>query len=318
MAIKNVFGGGNGETTTIIVSSPPEDTTLLAKFDFSQMPDQSLKTDGDYTIPVSSGSTSATTATLKVVKCAAGPGIGAAGIQRINAGALELMPDVVTSEFGLQYWSTKPAPMMAIDLRTLSSKLLLDTKYQGTTYDIVTEIEPTWKDGVRQQHPAYSYLAVGAMYNFDTWNSTGSPRPTGIAAFTRHTGNATTFPKNIEFGSLKYNTGGTGTQIYTQTSGFPTAPSPFNSWDTNTTRKMSATLDPLYPTVMHNNGTCSVRRADGGVSSTFTTPNNVFDANLATNNIWLVIYSSRSTSSIQAGDIPYKVKTISIYERSLS
>ena len=83
---------------TIISGSNPTPTPssgdLLAQFDFSQIPDQNLKVDGDYTIPVTGGSTSATTATIKAVKCAAG--IGANGIQRIKSGKLEFLPDIIT------------------------------------------------------------------------------------------------------------------------------------------------------------------------------------------------------------------------------
>jgi hypothetical protein len=41
---------------------------ILAEFDLSGVPDVDLKTNGDYVIPVTGGSTSATTAILKVFK----------------------------------------------------------------------------------------------------------------------------------------------------------------------------------------------------------------------------------------------------------
>jgi hypothetical protein len=44
------------------------DTSILAEFDLSNVPDVDLKTNGDYVIPVTGGSTSATTAVLKVFK----------------------------------------------------------------------------------------------------------------------------------------------------------------------------------------------------------------------------------------------------------
>jgi hypothetical protein len=88
---------------------------ILAEFDLSGVPDVDLKTNGDYVIPVTGGSTSATTAILKVFKA---ENVGAAGIQRIKDGKLELMPATVTSELGLQYWSALPASVLGIDIRS--------------------------------------------------------------------------------------------------------------------------------------------------------------------------------------------------------
>ena len=131
MPVAKIFGGTKivqvpGETVyvdvpgeTVYVDVPGETVyvdDILAEFDLSGVPDVDLKTNGDYVIPVTGGSTSATTAILKVMKA---ENVGATGIQRIKDGALELMPATVTSELGLQYWSSLPASMLGIDIKTL-------------------------------------------------------------------------------------------------------------------------------------------------------------------------------------------------------
>jgi hypothetical protein len=128
---------------------------ILAEFDLSGVPDVDLKTNGDYVIPVTGGSTSATTAVLKVFKA---ENVGEAGIQRIKDGKLELMPATVTSELGLQYWSTLPASMLGIDIRTLSSTLSADLSNQEHEYLVDFEIEQFLKDGLVQQYNPYLYI----------------------------------------------------------------------------------------------------------------------------------------------------------------
>jgi hypothetical protein len=163
---------------------------ILAEFDLSGVPDVDLKTNGDYVIPVTGGSTSATTAILKVFKA---ENVGATGIQRIKDGKLELMPATVTSELGLQYWSALPASMLGIDIRTLSSTLSADLSNQEHEYTVEFEIEQLLKDGIVQQHnPTYTYIRAGILTKLDVWDTAPTPlpqslRPTGVMASHRHT-----------------------------------------------------------------------------------------------------------------------------------
>jgi hypothetical protein len=65
MPVAKIFGG------TKVIQVPGETVyvdNILAEFDLSGVPDVDLKTNGDYVIPVTGGSTSATTAILKVFK----------------------------------------------------------------------------------------------------------------------------------------------------------------------------------------------------------------------------------------------------------
>jgi hypothetical protein len=306
-----------GPTITVNVPGPTQyiDGSLLAKFDFTNIPNVDLKQDGDYPIPVASGSTTTTTATLKAFKCAGN--IGATGIQRINGGFLEMNPDVVTSELGLEYWSNKPAPMLGIDIRTLSSKLTSDTALQALSYEVIAEIEPLWNNNVKIQQPIYAYFGVGFLSNLDLWAANGTPRPIGSFGGIRSMSQSPT-ERNAELFRLGCYAGGFSRGSFSHGS-FSTSPAPFNSFHNTTTKKLSVTWEGLTGIVIHNNGSSSIKANAGAGASfinSFVQPS-TFVAGRATNNIWLTIYASRSTSSIQVGDIPFRIKSLSIYERGV-
>jgi len=314
---------------TIISAGPtpptptPSSGDLLAQFDFSQIPNQNLKVDGDYTIPVTGGSTSAQTATIKAVKCAAG--IGANGIQRIQSGKLEFLPDVITSELGLQYWSNIAVPMLGIDLRTLSTKLQADTYFQQVQYEVVVDIDPLWLNGTAvNPQTAYAYIEVGFLHNLDLWAANGTPRPQGNFTGYRHT-TQPIFPpmtaRSIELGGISFGPSGFAPGTYPQGS-MQTAAAPFNTFYNTSSTKMSATWNTLGGGCLnqHFNNTCTlVRSSPAGnmnTSTTYSLPS-TFTAGRTTNNLWMTVYCSRSSSSIQAGDVPFRISKISIYERSL-
>jgi hypothetical protein len=311
-----------GPTVHINVPGPTVyiDNSLLAQFDFSQMPDQNLKVDGDYQIPVTGGSTSAQTATIKAVKCAAG--IGATGIQRIKSGKLEFLPDVITSELGLQYWSNIAVPMLGIDLRTLSTKLQGDTYFQQVQYEVVVDIEPLWLNGsVSNAQTAYSYMNVGFLHNLDLWAANGTPRPQGNFTGYRHTSIPASLGRTSEIGAISFGPSGFAAASYPQGS-MQTAAAPFNTFFNTSSTRMSATWNTLGGGCLnqHSNNTCSlVRSAPAGnmnATTTYSLPS-TFTAGRTTNNLWMVAYCSRSTGSIQANDVPFRIKKISIFERSL-
>jgi hypothetical protein len=311
-----------GPTVHVNVPGPTVyiDKSLLAEFDFSQIPDQNLKVDGDYQIPVTGGSTSATTATIKAVKCAAG--IGATGIQRIKSGKLEFLPDVITSELGLQYWSNIAVPMLGIDLRTLSTKLQADTYFQQVRYEVVAEIDPLWLNGTAvNQQTAYAYIEVGFLHNLDLWAANGTPRPQGNFTGYRHTTAAPIMARSMEIGGIAFGPSSFMQGSYPQGS-MQNATAPFNTFFNNSSTKLSADWNTLGGSTInvHSNGSTSLTRSSGAgnmnIFATYSVPS-TFTAGRTTNNLWMVAYCSRSTSSIQANDVPFRIKKISIFERSL-
>ena len=316
----------NASAAPIIVSpsnptpAPSSGAGLLAEFDFSKIPDQNLKVDGDYTIPVTGGSTSATTATIKAVKCASG--IGATGIQRIKSGKLEFLPDVITSELGLQYWSNIAVPMLGIDLRTLSTKLQGDTYFQQVRYEVVAEIDPLWLNGTAvNQQTTYAYIEVGFLHNLDLWAANGTPRPQGNFTGYRHTTAAPIMARTTEIGGIAFGPSSFMQGSYAQGS-MQTATAPFNTFFNSSSTKMLADWNTLGGSTInvHSNGSTSLIRSSGtGNMSTFATYSvpSTFTAGRANNNLWCVAYCSRSSSSIQSGDVPFRISKISIYERSL-
>lgn len=296
--------------------APVPTSGALAIFDFATMPNQNLKATGSYTIPVSGGSTSATTAQIQVFK--GNTGIGAAGIQRINGGFLEINPDIVTSELGLEYWSNVSCPFLGIDLRTLSNKLnTSDTKFQELQYEIVAEVVPEWVNGTRVvQVPVYVYFYVGFLNNLDLWASNNTPRPTGNFVGFRETTNVPG-TRAAEFGGICFADSSFIRGSFAH-GNFQTATVPFNSWFNNTTTFMKATWDGVTGSQIQWNGTTGLKRSCGNQFSNSYSPPTTFNTQRGTNNLWAVVYASRSTSSIQAGDVPFRIKKLTIFERTLS
>ncbi len=296
------------------------DTSILAEFDLSNVPDVDLKTNGDYVIPVTGGSTSAQTAILKVFK---GQNVGATGVQRIKDGKLELMPATITSELGLQYWSALPASVLGIDIRSLSSTLSADTGNQIHEYTVEFEVEQLFKDGtVQQNSPSYTYFRAGILTNLDVWDTASTPlpqslRPTGMMASLRHT----TDPPYVQnqsialevtgFAFLKASFGSGG---YNQAS-MTTFAAPMNSFRYNSSTKFTVVSNGQVVSATHTNETASLRISN---NVTFNSYNSSGTPDAATtNSIWVAVMASRSTGTINASAVPWRIKKIVLKERRL-
>jgi hypothetical protein len=100
------------------------------------------------------------------------------------------------------------------------------------------------------------------------------------------------------------------------------ATAPFNTFFNNSSTKLSADWNTLggSTTNVHSNGSASLTRSSAAgnmnIFATYSVPS-TFTAGRTTNNLWMVAYCSRSTGSIKAGDVPFRIKKISIFERSL-
>jgi hypothetical protein len=297
------------------------DTSILAEFDLSGVPDVDLKTNGDYVIPVTGGSTSATTAVLKVFK---GENVGATGVQRIKDGKLELMPATVTSELGLQYWSALPASMLGIDIRTLSSTLSADLSNQEHEYTVEFEIEELLKDGIVQQHnPTYTYIRAGILTKLDVWDTAPTPlpqalRPTGVMVSHRHT-QAPPYAQNANLG-LEI----TGFYFFRSSfgsGGYPTGnmasfPAPMDSFRYNSSTKFTAVSNGQVFSAIHTNETASLKLSNNVTFNSFNSSGTPDTS--TTNNVWIAMMASRSTGSLYASAVPWRIKKIILRERSLS
>ena len=297
------------------------DTSILAEFDLSNVPDVDLKTNGDYVIPVTGGSTSATTAILKVFKA---ENVGATGVQRIKDGALELMPATVTSELGLQYWSSLPASMLGIDIRTLSSTLSADLSNQEHEYVVDFEIEQFLKDGLVQQHnPTYTYFRCGILTKLDVWDTAPTPlpqslRPTGVMASHRHTlpppynQNPNT---GLEIQGFYFYKSSFGSGGY-PTGNMASFPAPMDSFRYNSSTKFTAVSNGQVVSAIHTNETASLKLSN---LITYTSFNSTGTPDVSvTNNVWIAMMASRSTSSLYASAVPWRIKKIILRERRLS
>ena len=108
-----------------------------------------MKASGTYSIPITGGSTSASSATVKHFK--GDTAFGASDICRISGGKLELNSNVITSDLGLSYWSAIPASFLVIDMLSISTALVNDPTFQNLAYEMVLEIEPEYVNGVVSQ-----------------------------------------------------------------------------------------------------------------------------------------------------------------------
>jgi hypothetical protein len=297
------------------------DTSILAEFDLSNVPDVDLKTNGDYVIPVTGGSTSATTAILKVFKA---ENVGATGVQRIKDGKLELMPATVTSELGLQYWSSLPASMLGIDIRTLSSTLSADVGNQTHEYVVEFEVEQLLKDGLVQQYnPSFTYLRAGILTNLDVWDVAPTPlpqslRPTGMMASHRHTANPPYSPNanlGLEITGFAFLKGSFGSSGYT-TGNMATFPAPMDSFRYNSSTKYTVYSNGQAVSAIHSNDTASLKASN---FVTYSSYNSSGTADVATtNSVWIAMMASRSTGSILSGTVPWRIKKIILRERRSS
>ena len=312
-----------GPTVEVPVPGPTVyiDSSILAEFDLSNVPDVDLKTNGDYVIPVTGGSTSAQTAILKVFK---GQNVGAAGVQRIKNGKLELMPATVTSELGLQYWSALPASILGIDIRSLSSTLSADTGNQIHEYTVEFEVEQLLKNGaVQQNSPSFTYIRAGILTNLDVWDTASTPlpqslRPTGMMASHRHTSDPP-YVQNTNLGleitGFAFIKSAFGSGGYA-TGSMATFPAPMDSFRYNSSTKYTVVYNGQASSATHTNETASLRISN---LTNYTSYNTSGTADVATtNNTWIAIMASRSTGTIHASAVPWRIKKIVVKERRLS
>jgi len=297
------------------------DTSILAEFDLSNVPDVDLKTNGDYVIPVTGGSTSAQTAVLKVFK---GQNVGATGVQRIKDGKLELMPATVTSELGLQYWSALPASVLGIDIRALSQTLSADVGNQIHEYTVEFEVEQLLKNGfVQQNNPSFTYFRAGILTNLDVWDTASTPlpqslRPTGMMASHRHTSDPP-YVQNTNLGleitGFAFLKSAFGSGGYA-TGSMATFPAPMDSFRYNSSTKYTVHSNGQTVTAIHTNETASLKVSN---FVTYTSYNSSGTPDVATtNNTWIAIMASRSTGTIHASAVPWRIKKIVLKERRLS
>ena len=125
----------------------------------------------------------------------------------------------------------------------------------------------------------------------------------------------------MELGGISFGPSSFSAAAYAQGS-MQTATAPFNTFYNSSSTKMSTTWNTLGGGCLnqHFNNTCTLVRStpasNMNTSTTYSVPS-TFTAGRTTNNLWMVAYCSRSSSSIQANDVPFRISKISIYERSL-
>jgi hypothetical protein len=310
MPVAKIFGG------TKVIQVPGETVyvdNILAEFDLSGVPDVDLKTNGDYVIPVTGGSTSATTAILKVFKA---ENVGATGIQRIKDGKLELMPATVTSELGLQYWSSLPASVLGIDIRSLSSTLSADTGNQEHEYTVEFEVEQLLNNGfVQQNNPSFTYLRAGILTKLDLWDVAPTPlpqslRPTGMMASHRHTSNPPYSPNanlGLEITGFAFLKSSFGSGGYA-TGSMATFPAPMDSFRYNSSTKYTVVSNGQTVSAIHTNETASLKLSNLITYSSYNSSGTP-DVSV-TNNVWIAMMASRSTSTIHASAVPWRIKRL--------
>lgn len=304
-------------------SAPPvpgPEGDALAYFDFSQIANIDMKATGTYSIPITGGSTSATSATVKHFK--GDTAFGANDICRVNSGNLEFNSNIITSDLGLSYWSTTPSSFLAIDMSSISSLLAGDPAFQHLMYEMTVELEPELVNGVVAQKPRFAVLSMGFWNRLDTWAAGTITRPFGACATIQ---NSATWGGSANkglhyFGFRQFNRSSINSGSW-QASSASGKGSPLDSWFNYTETKIKTTYDGVQGTVIFDNGFAKVRGAHFHSSvfgSTYTTNNQwTLDPHAGNNNLWCGFTFMRSSYSIQAGETPFRIKKIWIHERSL-
>lgn len=320
MPIVDVFASSDGGGTTTIVSDGKK--KLVAGIDFSTQATQTFLNDGDFTFTTTSGSSSPTI-TGKWKNLANNTG----GSMSITGGRLVAnVASNITSQFGKWYWSTVQAPVLAFDIRNISSDLLADVNFEKWQVVVEAEYDPMFTVAgsvYTSTAGVYCWANAGVLQGGTAYFNGTATYPTRFqsAAFRAEalTGTAANFPYNI-FNMLgntpaAANTGNTVAAFSTNTAPWNSFANPGPTkwgctYSARNTRNFFATSTQRF---VYYNGS---QDAYGGGGDYFQNWSPTLNTNAggyfatANNDVWAFLCFSRSTGS---GITSVKVKALNIY-----
>jgi hypothetical protein len=319
MPIADVFAAADGGGTVIVSNGAKK---LVATIDFTALPNQSFSTDGDYTIATAAGSSvPSVTAKIKNLGNNAGCSIGISGGRLIGN-----VPSTVNSMFGLAGWSSNHAPVMGIDIRTVSSDILADVNFNKWAVIVEAEIDGMWTTNVNTPtNSSLSQLNVGVAQTMTTYWTGGSTRPTRfITSYVRSEGSA---------GSATLASYGNGVTdsignppsfgaIFRNLGQYAANTAPFNSFTQNGgTSKIAALYSGYYAYHQYSTPTATIRDYNNMQSAGTGTVEQWVPANNAnaggynatsTNDLWAIV-SWGKTGNTGTGPTSWAIKKLNIY-----
>jgi len=320
MPIADVFAAADGGGGTVIVSDGNK--KLVATIDFTTQPNQAFSADGDYTITTAAGSSvPSVTAKIKNIGNNAGCSIGISGGRLVGN-----VPATINSMFGLAGWSTNHAPVMGIDIRTVSSDILADVNFNKWAVIVEAEIDGMWNTNINTPiNSSLSQLNVGVAQGMTTYWTGGSTRPTRfITSYVRSEGGV---------GSATLSTYGNGITdsigspagfgaIFRNLNQYALNTAPFNSFTQNGgTSKISALYSGFYAYHQYSTPTATIRDYNNMQSAGTGTVEQWVPANNAnaggwnatsTNDLWALV-SWGKTGNVNTGPTSWAMKKLNIY-----
>jgi hypothetical protein len=323
MPICPVYPDSSGGVTPAPTVISDGKKMLLASIDMSAQAPTVFSADGDYAFTTAAGS-QVPTITGKWKNLANNAG----GSMSISGGRLIAnVANNVTSQFGKWYWSALHAPILAFDVREISTQLAADTTFEKWQVVVEAEYDPMFTrvgSVYTSTVGTYCWANAGVLQGGSAYFSGAATAPTRFQSAAVRTeatsGGANTIPYNI-FNMLGVPTyaGMTGSTI----AQFALNPAPWNSfaldgptkwgctYSARSTRNFFATSTARFA---YTNGNLDAMSGGSQIFWQNWTPeaNTNTGAYLATanNDVWAFLCFSRSTGS---GATSVKVKSFNIY-----
>jgi hypothetical protein len=321
MPIAEVFPEANGGGTIINVSDGNK--KFVASIDFTTLSNQSFSADGDYILATAVGSSVPTvTAKIKNIGNNAGCSIGISGGRLVGN-----VPSTVNSLFGMAGWSANAAPVMGIDIRTVSSDILADVNFNKYAVIVEAEVDGMWTTNVNTPtNSSLSQVNVGIAQSMSTYWTGGVTRPARyITSYIRSEGSAGSATLS-SYGTGITDAIGQGTPtlaaIFRNLNQYAINTAPFNSFSQNGgPNKISALYSGYYAYHQYSTPTATIRDYNNmqsvgtGTVEQWVPANNINAGGYnvtSTNDLWAIVGWCK-TGNTGTGPTSWAIKKLNIY-----
>jgi hypothetical protein len=320
MPIADVFAAADGGGTVIVSDGAKK---LVATIDFTTQPNQAFSADGDYTITTAAGSSvPSVTAKIKNIGNNAGCSIGISGGRLVGN-----VPSTTNSLFGMGGWSANAAPVMGIDIRTVSSDILADVNFNKWAVIVEAEVDGMWTTNVNTPtNSSLSQVNVGIAQTMTNYWTGGVTRPARyITSYIRSEGGAGSATL-ASYGTGITDAIGQGTPllaaIFRNLNQYAVNTAPFNSFSQNGgPSKIAALYSGYYAYHQYSTPTATIRDYNNMQSAGTGTIEQWVPANNAnaggwtatsTNDLWAIIGWCK-TGNTGSGPTSWAIKKLNIY-----
>jgi len=321
MPIADCFAAADGGGTIINVSDGNK--KLVASIDFTTLPNQSFSADGDYILATAAGSSVPTvTAKIKNIGNNAGCSIGISGGKLVGN-----VPSTINSLFGMGGWSTNHAPVMGIDLRTVSSDINADIVFNKYAVIVEAEVDGMWTTALNTPtNSALSQLNVGVAQSMTAYWTGGITRPARFTTSHLRSEGGQGAANLTSYGHGLTDAQGQGTPTlvasFKNLNTYALNSAPYNSMSQNGgPNKMGVLYSGYYAYHQYGTSTTTVRdynnmqSAGTGTNEQWNPANNANAGGYiatSTNDLWALV-SWGKTGSTGTGPTSWAMKKLNIY-----